>query len=104
MSVLRPLKLATKRLKGRGRSGRFGAIREIIPIFKYLLDQYKTLLKTYESVDYNAYREAPKDHLAINLRAGWAKLNDYYTRLNDSPAYYAATCLHPYYKNYCKLT
>jgi hypothetical protein len=104
MSVLRSLKLATKRLKGRGRSGRFGAIHEIIPVFEYLLNQYETLLKTYESVDYNAHREAPKYHLAINLRAGWAKLNDYYTRLDDSPAYYAETCLHPYSKNCCKLT
>ena len=38
ISVLRPLKLAIKRLKGRGCSGYFSAIHEIIPVFKYLLN------------------------------------------------------------------
>jgi hypothetical protein len=42
------------------------------------------------------------DHLHINLRAAWHKANDYYNKLDDSPTYYAATCLHPYYKYYCE--
>ena len=50
---------------------------------------------------YNAHDEAPEDHLAINLRAAWAKISAYYAKLDDSPAYYAATILHPYYKTYC---
>ncbi|KAI1676930.1 Dimer-Tnp-hAT dimerization containing protein [Pyrenophora tritici-repentis] len=37
----------------------------------------------------------------INLRAAWAKANEYYIKLDDSPAYYAATSLHPAYKHYC---
>jgi hypothetical protein len=36
----------------------------------------------------------------INLHAAWAKANEYYTKLDDSPAYYAATILYPYYKYY----
>jgi hypothetical protein len=103
LDVLRPLKLATKRLEGRGKSGRFGAIAEVIPVFDYILTYYEQRVKGYEAVDYNAHNEAPEDHLAINLRAAWAKANDYYSKLDLSPAYYAATILHPYYKTYCEV-
>ncbi|KAI1522719.1 hypothetical protein PtrSN002B_012148, partial [Pyrenophora tritici-repentis] len=99
ISVLEPLKEATKRLEARGKAGRFGAIYEVIPVFEAVLAVYEQLLKNHESVDYNA-NSAPEDHLPINLRAAWAKLNAYYTKLDESPAYFAATCLHPYYKNY----
>ncbi|KAG9386679.1 Dimer-Tnp-hAT domain containing protein [Pyrenophora tritici-repentis] len=57
--------------------------------------------RPFEHVDFNAHAEAPEDHLNVNLRAAWSKANDYYNKLDDSPAYYAAVCLHPYYKNYC---
>jgi hypothetical protein len=36
------------------------------------------------------------------LHAAWAKANNYYAKLDDSPAYYAAVCLHPYHKHYCE--
>jgi hypothetical protein len=35
MDALKPLKAAIKRLKGRGNSGRFGCIAEVILVFKY---------------------------------------------------------------------
>jgi hypothetical protein len=38
----------------------------------------------------------------MNLRAAWKKAKSYYNKLDDSPVYYAATCLHPYYKYYCE--
>jgi hypothetical protein len=101
MDVLKPLKAATKRLEGHGNSGRFGAIAEIIPVFKYILNYYEQRIKVYEAVDYNAYDKAPEDHLAINLRAAWAKANEYYAKLDLSLVYYAAIVLHPYYKLYC---
>ncbi|KAG9375578.1 hypothetical protein A1F94_013867 [Pyrenophora tritici-repentis] len=72
---LEPLKLATEKLEARTRS--------------------------YEQVDFNP-PDAPEDHLFVNLRAAWSKANDYYNKLDRSPAYYAATCLHPYYKYYCE--
>jgi hypothetical protein len=62
---------------------------------------YEQLLKNYDNVNYNA-NGAPEDHLPINLRTAWAKLDAYYTKLDDSPVYFAATCLHPYYRNYCE--
>jgi hypothetical protein len=100
ISVLEPLKEATKRFEARGKAGRFGAIYEVIPVSKSVLAVYKRLLKNYDSVNYNS-NSAPEDHLPINLRAAWAKLDAYYTKLDDSPVYFAATCLHPYYQSYC---
>jgi hypothetical protein len=69
LDVLKPLKSATKRLEGRGKSGRFSAIAEIIPVFEYILSYYEQRVKAYEAVDYNAHDKAPKDYLATNLRA-----------------------------------
>lgn len=103
LEVLKPLKLATKRLEGRGKGGQYGAIYEVIPVYEYLLGYYEQRVAAYADVNYNAATDAPEDHLAINLRAAWAKASDYYTKLDDSPAYYAATILHPYYKTYCEL-
>ncbi|KAF7450282.1 hypothetical protein PtrSN002B_010996 [Pyrenophora tritici-repentis] len=110
IDVLKPLKSATKRLEGRGKDtegrvggGLYGAIAEVIPVFEYILTFYEQRVEAYKAVDYNAHDEAPKDHLAINLRAAWAKASDYYNKLNLSPAYYAATLLHPRYKTYCEV-
>jgi hypothetical protein len=101
IDLLRPLKYASERLEGRGKSGKFRAIYEVIPVFEFLLHKLETRCNQYEHVDYNAYAKAPKYHLAINLRAAWRKANEYYSKLDDSPACYAAVCLYLYYKNYC---
>ncbi|KAF7442840.1 Dimer-Tnp-hAT domain containing protein [Pyrenophora tritici-repentis] len=92
IDVLRPLKQATKRLEGRGKSGAFGAIAEVILVFEYLLGVYEDRLQSYE--------DSPEDHLAINLRAALVKAREYYNKLDLSPAYYAAIILHPRYKSY----
>ncbi|KAI1532814.1 hypothetical protein PtrSN002B_010493, partial [Pyrenophora tritici-repentis] len=96
IEVLKPLKDATKRLEGRGKCGRFGAIYEVIPVFEFLMGRFEQRLRQYERVDFEQ-REAPEDHISINFRAAWEKLNDYYSKLDDSPAYFAACALHPYY-------
>jgi hypothetical protein len=101
MDILKPLKTATKRLEGRGKSGSFGAIAGIIPIFEYLLTYYEQRVNAYEAVNYNEHDKSPEDHIAINLRAAWQKADDYYSKLDDSPAYYAAAIIHPMYKYYC---
>ncbi|KAG9383702.1 Dimer-Tnp-hAT domain containing protein [Pyrenophora tritici-repentis] len=98
---LEPLKLATEKLEGRGKAGKYGAIYETIPVFEYVLGALEARTRSYEQVDFNP-PDAPEDHLFVNLRAAWSKANDYYNKLDRSPAYYAATCLHPYYKYYCE--
>jgi hypothetical protein len=104
MDALKPLKAATKRLEGRGKSGKFGSIAEIIPVFEYILNYYEQRVELYNAVNYNGHNEAPEGHLAINLRAAWAKASEYYAKLDLPPTYYAATILHPYYKTYCDVS
>ena len=53
MDALKPLKAATKRLEGRGKSGRFGSIAEVILVFEYILNYYEQRVKAYEVVNYN---------------------------------------------------
>ncbi|XP_014550433.1 hypothetical protein COCVIDRAFT_115467 [Bipolaris victoriae FI3] len=36
------------------------------------------------------------------MRAAWKKADEYFTKLDLTPAYYAAVVLHPYYKTYCE--
>jgi hypothetical protein len=100
IEALRPLKEATDSLQARGKTGGFGAIYEVVPQFEAILKLYETVIEQYEDVDFS-HNGAPEDHLAINLRAAWKKLDCYYGKLDASPVYYAACCLHPYYKNYC---
>jgi hypothetical protein len=102
IDLLQPPQHATERFEGRGKSGKFGAIYVVILVFEYLLAELDTRCSQYEDVDFNAHTEAPEDHLAINLKAAWRKADRYYSKLDDSPAYYAAVCLHPYYKHYCE--
>jgi len=87
-------------------------------VFEYLLDQLEKLAEPYADVVFDAHNEAPEgkyytclyaflanicvDHLHINLRNAWVKAEENYRKLDDSPVCYAATCLHPYYKYYCK--
>ena len=98
--MLKPLKTAIERLNGRGKSGGFRSIAKVILVFKYLLSYYKQRVNLYALVDYNAHPKAPEDYLVTNLRAALAKANDYYSKLDNSLAYYAATILYLYYKHY----
>lgn len=101
MEVLLPLKEATKRLEGCGKGDAFGAIYEVIPVFEQLLAAFERKLRQFDNVDHHQ-TGAPEDHLPTNLRAAWLKLNHYYRLLDASPIYYAACCLHPFYKRYCR--
>jgi hypothetical protein len=69
INCLQPLKNATERLKGRGETGKFSALYEIILVFKYLLRSLKNSAKPFKHVNFNAHAKAPKDYLIINLRA-----------------------------------
>jgi hypothetical protein len=51
---------------------------------------------------YSSDQVAVEDHYKLAINLGWSKLNKYYTKLNNTPAYYAAVKLHPQLKNYCR--
>jgi hypothetical protein len=66
--MLRPLKLAIKRLEGRSTYKQFSLLTKVIPIFKTILSSYKERVESYSSVNYNK-PSALEDYIAINLCA-----------------------------------
>jgi hypothetical protein len=66
--MLRLLKLATKRLEGRGTYKQFSLLTKVIPIFKTILSSYKERVESYSSVNYKK-PSALEDYIAINLCA-----------------------------------
>jgi hypothetical protein len=64
------------------------------------MEQFEERVQNFEHVDYTQL-DAPEDHIVINTKAAWAKLREHYKKLDNSPVYYMACCLHPYYKRYC---
>jgi hypothetical protein len=83
------------------KSSSFGSIAEIVRVFEVLLSKFKKKIQNYGAVDHDQHNEASIDHLAINLRTALVNLHSYYGKLDHSPAYYAATILHPCYKSFC---
>jgi hypothetical protein len=69
IEALKPLKHATERLEGRGKTSNFSAIYEIILVFEYLLSSLELIASPYEHVNFDAHAEAPEDYLPINIRA-----------------------------------
>ncbi len=101
VEFLKPLEEATHRLEGKGKSGRFGALYEVIPTFDCILAFYEAEKDRLSEVDYET-EDAPEDHYKTSINLGWEKLSKYWDKLDESPAYYAATLLHPQYKFYCQ--
>ena len=94
--VLHPFHVALMELEGDGKlrdrqdgvSRRFGLMPDLLLAFEYLLSELEAAKSTADRY--------PDGHFfAANVNLGWEKLNEYYSRLSESPAYYAALALHP---------
>lgn len=72
-NCLKPLKIATKRLEGRGKVGSFGAIYEVLPVFEYILRNLEELAQPWIDVDFNAHNEAPEGIFCSYLQVFLAK-------------------------------
>lgn len=90
LAILKPLWIATKRLEGRLKEGKFGSLWEVLPTFEYLLDQFERFKVQYE--------HHPEPHFRHNINAAWLKLTEYYQLTDRSPAYITATVLNPAHK------
>jgi hypothetical protein len=88
--LLKPFKIATKRLEGRMSNGGHGSIWEVLPTFELLLAHLEAAKVQYA--------HHPEQHFKENINLAWVKLNEYYALTDHSPAYIAATVLHPSYK------
>ncbi|CAE7205171.1 hypothetical protein PTTW11_09252 [Pyrenophora teres f. teres] len=99
IQLLEPFAEATRLLEGRGRHGRHGAIWEVLVTFEWLLDQLEALKDRLKDVNYED-PNAPEDHLVTHVNLAHSKLAEYYEKFDNAPVYYAATVLHPRYKNH----
>ncbi|KAM0664385.1 hypothetical protein ACQRIU_006967 [Beauveria bassiana] len=90
LAILKPLKIATKRLEGRPREGKFGAIWEVLLTMEWLL-------KHLEESKFRHERDE-EPYLRIGCNLGWMKLDEYYSLTDESPAYLASLVLHPAYR------
>ena len=91
VEFLKPLEEATHRLEGKGKSGRFGALYEVIPTFDSILALYEAEKDRLSEVDYEI-EDALEDHYKTSINLGWEKLSKYWDKLDESPAYYALFC------------
>lgn len=111
--ILTPLQVATDTLQGHA-GGNFGAIWLVLPTIESLLDileekKLKCQAEINSQVALSQLEPSYDDknkfwsHLATSVNRGWIKLDDYYTRLDDTPVYVAAMVLHPFFKwDYCE--
>ncbi|KAF7566069.1 hypothetical protein PtrM4_143890 [Pyrenophora tritici-repentis] len=72
--------------------------RELLPAAqpRLYLEALKDRLKDINYEDPNA----PEDHLVTHVNLAHSKLAEYYEKFDNAPVYYAATILHPHYKNH----
>ena len=88
--LLRPFNQATKRAEGNATEGSHGALWEVIPTMNYLF----TMLKS-RADDVTARPGRYSAHYSHCLNHGYLKLQDYFTKIDDSRLYSAAVVLNP---------
>ncbi|RYP17077.1 hypothetical protein DL767_010079 [Monosporascus sp. MG133] len=80
-----------RRLRKRGWIGSYGNIWDVIPSLEFLLDRLESFKARVEDLPDSRY-------MAANLNLAWLKLNEYYTKLEETPIYVTALALHPAYR------
>ncbi|KAJ6436893.1 restless-like transposase [Purpureocillium lavendulum] len=71
-----------------GRIEAYGNMWDVASIYEFLMDnveEWKAAAGNYPD----------PEHFKININLGWDKLNEYYTELDATPAYYASAILNP---------
>ncbi|KAM3539812.1 hypothetical protein ARSEF1564_007253 [Beauveria bassiana] len=76
------------RLRRGGHAEAYGNIWDVASTYEFLMDRLEEWKSTAENFP-------DPDHFKININLGWDKLNEYYSKLDESPAYYASAILHP---------
>lgn len=79
---------AQRRVRKGGRIESYGNMWDAASSYEFLMDrleEWKATSKNYPD----------PEHFKIDINLGWDKLNDYYTKLDVTPAYYASAILNP---------
>ncbi|RYO79483.1 hypothetical protein DL762_008141 [Monosporascus cannonballus] len=80
-----------QRKRKKGWIGSYGNIWDVIPTFEFLLER----LEEYKD------RESELldgQYLGVNINLAWKKLDEYYTKVEETPIYVTALALHPAYR------
>jgi hypothetical protein len=56
---------------------------------------YEFLMDSMEEWKAVAEDYPDPEHFKVNINLGWSEMNDYYTKLDETPAYYASAILNP---------
>ncbi|GKT96936.1 hypothetical protein Ct61P_14786 [Colletotrichum tofieldiae] len=76
------------RLRKRGIEAQYGSIWQVAIAYEFLL-------ATLEKAKIEAMDRPEPSYYASCINSAWDKLNKYYSKLDETPIYYAATVLHP---------
>ncbi|WKT54006.1 HAT, C-terminal dimerization domain [Fusarium oxysporum f. sp. vasinfectum] len=76
------------RVRKGGVEAQYGIIWQVAVAFEFLLS-------TLEKAKTEATHRVEPSYYSSCVNSAWAKLNKYYTKLDETPIYYAATVLHP---------
>jgi hypothetical protein len=80
-----------QRKRKSGHTEAFGCPWDILLGYEYLLNK----MELYKAA---AHRYPEPGHFRVNINLCWKKLDEYYSRLDETPVYYAAVALHPAYR------
>jgi hypothetical protein len=79
---------AQSRVRRGGHIGAYGNMWDVASTYEFLMDsleEWKAVAEDYPD----------PEHFKVNINLGWDKMNDYYTKLDETPAYYASAILNP---------
>lgn len=76
------------RLRKGGAEAQYGMVWQVAIAYEFLLS-------TLERAKTESADRPESSYLSACINSAWAKLNKYYTKLDETPIYYAATVLHP---------
>ncbi|EJP61509.1 transposase-like protein [Beauveria bassiana ARSEF 2860] len=95
-SILRQFEACVKDLEGDGKQRiRKGGKEAAYGLMQDICPAYELSIGHLEEAKLDADRTPEPAHFRTNINLAWAKLNKYYSTIDQSPAYYAATVLHP---------
>ncbi|RYC77959.1 hypothetical protein BFJ63_vAg19168, partial [Fusarium oxysporum f. sp. narcissi] len=80
-----------QRKRKEGYIGAYGCPWDTLLGYEYLLGK----MEVYKAA---AHRYPDPEHFKVNINLCWKKLDKYYSRLDETPVYYAAIALHPAYR------
>ena len=96
LEILKPFETLTTRMEGYGLKGERGCVWEYLTSLEFLMTKLEEKKQSYNALVNNPDLCTPENrHLEVCITNAWMKINEYYSRLDQSPIYYAACVTNP---------